>query len=49
MFVRQTQNLKQDLIIIKVHKREVSQQRLNEHYGQHSHNGVDDWQFTLIE
>ena len=30
-------------------KREVSQQRLNEHYGQHSHNGVDDWQFTLTE
>ena len=30
-------------------KRKVSQQRFHEHYGQHSHNGIDDWQFTLIE
>ena len=30
-------------------KRKVSQQRFYEHYGQHSHNGIDDWQFTLIE
>ena len=29
-------------------KRKVSQQRFHEH-GQHSHNGIDDWQFTLIE
>ena len=24
------------------------QQRFQEHYGQHSHNGIDEWQFTLI-
>ena len=30
-------------------KRKVSQQRFHEHYGQHSHNGINDWQFTLIE
>ena len=30
-------------------KRKVSQQRFHEHYGQHSHNGIDDRQFTLIE
>ena len=30
-------------------KRKVSQERFREHYGQHSHNGIDDWQFTLIE
>ena len=30
-------------------KCKVSQQRFHEHYGQHSHNGIDDWQFTLIE
>ena len=29
-------------------KRKVSQ-RFHEHYGQHSHNGIDDWLFTLIE
>ena len=29
-------------------KRKVSQQRFHEHYGQHSYNGIDDWQFTLI-
>ena len=29
--------------------RKVSQQRFHEHYGQQSHNGIDDWQFTLIE
>ena len=28
-------------------KRKVSQQRFHEHYGQHSYNGIDDWQFTL--
>ena len=55
MLVRQKQNSEQDLIIIKAHtgpiekKRKVSQQRFHEHYGQHSHNGIDDWQFTLIE
>ena len=26
-----------------------SQQRFHEHYGQKSHNGIDDWQLTLIE
>ena len=30
-------------------KRKVSQQRFHENYGQHSHNGVDVWQFTSIE
>ena len=30
-------------------KRKVLQQRFHEHYGQHSHNGIDDWQFALIE
>ena len=30
-------------------KRKISQQRLYEHYGQHSHNGIDDWQLILIE
>ena len=30
-------------------KCKVSQQRFHEHYGQHSHNGIHDWQFTLIE
>ena len=30
-------------------KRKVSQQRFHEYYGQDSHNGIDDWQFTLIE
>ena len=30
-------------------KRKVPQQSFHEHYGQHSHNGIDDWQFTLIE
>ena len=28
-------------------KHKVSQQHFHEHYGQHSHNGIDDWQFTL--
>ena len=54
MLVRQKQNSEQDLIIIKAHtgpikKRKVSQQPFHEHYGQHRHNGIDDWQFTLIE
>ena len=26
-----------------------SQQRFHEHCGQHSHNGIDGWQFALIE
>ena len=30
-------------------KRNVLQQRFHEHYEQHSHSGIDDWQFTLIE
>ena len=30
-------------------KGKVSQQRFHEHYRQQSHNGIDDWQFTLIE
>ena len=30
-------------------KRNVSQQRFHQHYGQHGHNGIDEWQFTLIE
>ena len=55
MLVRQKRNLEQDLINIKVHtgpiekNRKVSQQCFYEHYGQHSHNAIDDWQFTLIE
>ena len=28
-------------------KRKVSRQRFHEHYQQHSHNGIEDWQFTL--
>ena len=31
------------------YRKKVSQQRFHEHYGQHCHNGIDDWQFTLIE
>ena len=27
----------------------VPQHRFQEHYGQHSRNGNDDWQFTLVE
>ena len=30
-------------------KCEVSQQHFHEHYGQHSQNGIDNWQFTLIQ
>ena len=30
-------------------KRKVSEKRFHEHYGQHIHNGIDDWQFTLIK
>ena len=43
------------MIIIKTHtspiekKRKISQQCFHEHYGQQSHNGIDDWQFTLNE
>ena len=55
MLVRQKRNLEEHLIIIKVHmgliekKHELSQQRFHEHYQQCNHNGIDDWQFTLIE
>ena len=54
MLVRQKRNLEQGLIIIKVRtgpikKSKVSQQRFHGHYGKHSHNGIDDWQFTLNE
>ena len=55
MLVRQKRNLEQDLIIIKVHTGPIEknvkyqQQCFHEHYGQHNHNGIDDWQFTLIE
>ena len=55
MLVRQKRNSEQDLITITAHtglvekKRKVSRQRFHEHYGQHSHNGIDDWQFTFIE
>ena len=54
MLVRQKRNLEQDLIIKKVHtgptekKRKASQLRFHEYYEQHSHNGIDDWQFTVI-
>ena len=41
------------LIVIKVQtgpiEKNVSQQRFHEDYGHYSHNGIDDWQFTLIE
>ena len=52
--VRQKRNSEQDLITVKAHtgpikKHKVSQQRFREYYGQHSHNEIDDWQFTLIE
>ena len=30
-------------------KYKLTQQCFHEHYGQHSHNGIDHWQFTLIE
>ena len=56
MLLRQKRNLEQDLIITKVHtgpiekkKRKVSQHLFHEYYGQHSHNGIHDWQFPLIE
>ena len=54
MLVRQKQNLDQDLIIIKVHTGSIEKElkydsSFHEHYGQHSHNGTDNWQFTLIE
>ena len=54
MLVRQKRNSEHDLIIVKAHtgpiekKLKVSQQRFHEHYGQHSHNEIDDWQFTFI-
>ena len=48
--VKQKQNFGQDLIIIKVHtghieNKNVSEHCFNEYYGQHNHNGTDDWQF----
>ena len=53
MLVRQKRNLEQDLKLIKHRsyrkKRKISKQRFHEHYGQERHNGIDDWQFTLIE
>ena len=54
MLVRLKRNLEQDLIIIKVNtgsikKRKVSQPSFHKHYGQRSHNGIDDWKFALIE
>ena len=55
MLVRQKQNLEQDLIIIKVHtgptekNERYQEQSFHGHYGQHSHNSIDDWYFTLIE
>ena len=55
MLLRQKRNLEQDFIIIKMHtgpiekKLKVSQQHFHKHYGQHSHNGIDDWQFTVTE
>ena len=55
ILVQQKPNLEQDLAIIKVQvgpkekKRKISQQRFHEHYVQHSHSGIDDWQLTLIE
>ena len=32
-----------------IKKSKVSQQHFHEQYGQHSQNGIHDWQFTLIE
>ena len=49
MLVRRKENLDQDLITIKVQTGPLEKKRLHEHYGQYSHNGNDDWQFTLIE
>ena len=46
MLVKQKGNLEQDLIIIKgpiKKKRKVPKQRFQENYGQHSHNGIDNW------
>ena len=47
MLERQKRNSEQDFVIIKTHtgpiekKRQVSQQRFHEHYGQQSHSGID--------
>ena len=30
-------------------KGKVSQQRFHEHYDQHGYNGINNWQFTLVE
>ena len=55
ILVRQRQNSEQNLIIIKAHtspiekKHKVLQQRFHKYYGRRSHNGIDDWQFTLNE
>ena len=53
MLLRQKQNLEQDLIIIKVKVHtcdleknlSIAEQcfQFHEHYGQHSHDGIDDW------
>ena len=53
--VRQTQNSRARLKHYKsAHrsfrkKRKVSQQHFDEYYGQYGHNGISDWQFTLIK
>ena len=55
ILVKQKRNSEQNLIILKVQtgpiekNHKVSQQRFHEHYGQHRHNRIADWQFTLIE
>ena len=38
-----------DLHTGPIEKNIQSQQRFHKHYGQHSHNVIDDWQFTLTE
>ena len=58
MLVRQKRNSEQDLIIIKAHTGPI-EKNVKYHSnvfmniclmtGQHSHNGIDDWQFTLLE
>ena len=48
ILVRPKRNIEQDFIIAKVRtglneeKRKLLQQRFHEHYGQHSHNEIDD-------
>ena len=54
MLVRQKQNSEQDLIIIKAHTGPI-EKNIKYHSNifmnimANSHNGIDDWQFTLIE